>query len=378
MARVVVIGGGIGGLAFAQRFAKRTGGEHELVVIDRQPVHHFAPSFLWLLNGTRQADAISRPLAAIERWGVRFVNATVESIDLAGGVVQTTAGPHAYDELVVAAGAELAPELVPGLTGAQSFYGVDAAQSLALRLDEFSGGRIALVVPSMPFKCPAAPYEAAFLIEDLMRRRGVEATVEIHTVEPQPLPVAGPKVGARVAGMLARRGIGFTPQHPAISVDAATGEVVFEDGSIQTDLVIAVPPHRAPSFVSESELAGPAGWVPVDRDTLAAGNGVHVIGDVSSITLANGKPLPKAGVFAHAQGHVVADNLAAQLAGQRPSAVFAGRGACFLETGRGKAGFAAGKFLAEPDPSVRMLPPSRAMHLGKVLFERRWLRSLPQ
>lgn len=370
--KVVVIGAGIGGMACAKRLTERAK-DIRVVVIDPAASHDFAPSFLWLLNGTRNVEQVSRPIDTISDWGVELVSERVTGIDLEARSVLTADQVVSYDELVVAPGAELTFAGVPGLDNASSFYTKDAAADLAATLREFKGGRVQIVVPSMPYKCPAAPYEAAFLIEAHLRKLGVESRVGVHTVEPQPMPVAGPVVGDRVASMLERRGIEFRPKRKVGEVDAAAQLLRFEDGEERYDLLIAIPIHRAPAFVRDSELAGPSGWIPVDRHTLRATDHVHAIGDVTSIQLANGKPLPKAGVFAHAQAHVVADDLIAIASGLESSARFVGHGSCFLETGHGKAGLAKGNFFAEPDPQVRMFPPTRLGHLGKVLFERKWL-----
>jgi sulfide:quinone oxidoreductase len=98
--------------------------------------------------------------------------------------------------------------------------------------------------------------------------------------------------------------------------------------------------------------------------------GVYAIGDVTLIPLTMGKPLPKAGVFAHAQAEVVAKNIADRIAGSAPVARFDGHGACFVETGAGRAGFGGGDFYAEPRPVVRMRRPGWWWHAGKVLFEK--------
>ncbi|MGK2878963.1 MAG: NAD(P)/FAD-dependent oxidoreductase [Solirubrobacterales bacterium] len=370
--KVVVIGAGVGGVACAKRLSERAKDIH-IVVIDPAVNHDFAPSFLWLLNGARNVEQVSRPIDSISNWGVELVSECVTGIDLGAQNVTTTSSTVSYDELVVAPGAELNFADVPGLGNASSFYTKDAAADLGATLSNFNGGRVQIVVPSMPYKCPAAPYEAAFLIEAYLRRRGVESQVGVHTVEPQPMPVAGPAVGDRVASMLEKRGIAFRPDRTLGEVDENAQVLRFADDVERYDLLIAIPPHRAPAFVRDSELAGPNGWIPVDRHTLRAADHVHAIGDVTAIPLANGKPLPKAGVFANEQARVVADNLIAIARGHETSARFAGHGSCFLEIGRGKAGVARGDFFAEPDPQVRLFPPTRVGHLGKVLFERKWL-----
>jgi len=112
----------------------------------------------------------------------------------------------------------------------------------------------------------------------------------------------------------------------------------------------------------------------VDRATLATpAERVFAIGDVAAIAIPGGRFLPKAGVFAHAQGEVVARRLADELAGRRPTAVFDGKGSCFVEMGDGVAAHAAGDFYAEGGPQVRLHRPGRHWHLAKVAFERHWL-----
>jgi sulfide:quinone oxidoreductase len=101
---------------------------------------------------------------------------------------------------------------------------------------------------------------------------------------------------------------------------------------------------------------------------------VFAIGDVTAIPLAGGKFLPKAGVFAEAQAKVVAANVAASLAGHRPTAAFDGAGACFVELGDRRAAFATGNFYAPGGPQIHLRRPGPHWHLAKATFERYWLR----
>jgi len=178
-----------------------------------------------------------------------------------------------------------------------------------------------------------------------------------------------------VKEMLASRGIAYHPEHQIKSVDATAKRLDFANGaSAPFDVLAYVPPHRAPRVIRDSPLVGENGWIAVDRHTLETRfPGVFAIGDVVSIPLKLGKPLPKAGVFAHAQAEVVARNIAAAIAGQPSTERFDGHGGCFIETGGGKAGFGDGDFYAEPTPTVKLRGPGRRWHLGKVLFEKSWL-----
>lgn len=148
--------------------------------------------------------------------------------------------------------------------------------------------------------------------------------------------------------------------------------MTFTDGAtVDSDLLVHVPPIAPPQALRGSGLVNETGWVRVDRHTLGtAFPGVYAVGDVTLIPLTMGKPLPRAGVFAHGQAEVIARNIAASVAGTNRLVRFDGQGACFIETGDGRAGFGSGDFYAEPQPAVRMRPPAWYWHTGKVLFEK--------
>jgi len=132
--------------------------------------------------------------------------------------------------------------------------------------------------------------------------------------------------------------------------------------------------QQAPQIVQDAGLTGESGWIPVNRGTLETRfPGVYAVGDVTGIPLSMGKPLPKAGVFAHGEAEVVANNIVYAITGKGKPTVFNGHGECFIETGDGKAGFGSGDFFAEPVPKVKMRGPNRALHFGKVAFEKFWL-----
>ena len=375
---VLILGGGIGGVVAASRLRRALPRAHRVVLVNREPDHLFQPSLLWLMLGWRTPQQISRPLTALARRGIEVVQGDVERIDAARRAVTIDGKEWLADYLVIALGAELAPDAVPGLAQAgHNLYSLAGAEALRDARLAFRAGRIVVLVSGMPFKCPAAPYEAAMLLEYDCRRRGIRDAVslDIYTPEPGPMPVAGPEVSGQVRQMVEAKGIGYHPEHSVTQVDAGNKRIAFANGAVtEFDLLVYVPPHRAPQAVREAGLCGASGWVTVDRTTLATNfPGVYAIGDVTGIPLAIGKPLPKAGVFAHRQAEVVAHNIAAEITGQEATARFLGHGECFVETGDGRAGFGSGNFMAEPAPQVRLKPPSRILHLGKVAYEKFWL-----
>jgi len=376
---VLILGGGIGGIVAARRLRSKLSSEHRVVLIDRNANYAFAPSFPWLVMGWRSPQRISRPLALLRKKGIEVIIGEVDRINLAGGVVAVDSKEVPYDHLVVSLGAELAPAAVPGLPEAgHTFYDLQGAESLRKALEGFGSGSVAIVIAKLPFKCPAAPYEGAFLLDYLFRKKGTRSKIDIQVFTPEtlPMPVAGPAIGGALKGMLEGRAIGFNPNAVLTSVDAGERKMVFEDGrTAQFDLLIAVPPHESPRVVRESGLAAESGWVPVDPRTLATQHeGVYALGDVTAIKLPSGLMLPKAGVFAHGQAEVVADNIAAEIDGERNGRRFDGDGSCFIETGYGKAAYGSGNFYAEPTPAVKLHEPGRRWHWSKKLFEWNWLR----
>ena len=374
----VILGGGTGGLVAAHELHRRLPNGHRVVLVDRSPDHVYQPSLLWQIVGQRDQEQFRRPLSRLERKGIEFRHDEVEEIDLESRSVRTRSGDLDYDFLVVSLGAQLVPETVDGFAQmAYNLYDPQGCAQIHSALEELSGGTIGILITAMPYKCPAAPYEAAFLTESFIRKKGIRRDVEIHLYTPEqiPMPVAPPAVGDSIADLLSARGIHYHPLFTFKELRPETREVVSSDGrSDRVDLLIGIPPHQAPEVVRSSPLLGVSGFVHVDPKTLRTDHdGVFAIGDVTTIKLPNGKALPKAGVFAHAQAKVVAEQIADEVHGKRSDASFDGKGYCWLELGDGKAGFAGGDFYAEPDPELTLRRPGRTLHWGKVAFEKWWL-----
>lgn len=377
---VVVLGGGIGGVVAANRLRRKLDTRHEIVLVNREPVFSFAASYLWVMTGQRAPRQVTRPLRRLERRGIQVLIGEVTAVDPAARKVVVGSRQLTADHLVIALGAEQVPDRVPGLTEVgHTFATLPGARRLGVELDEIERGRILVVTAAPIYRCPAAPYEAALLIDAHLRQRGVRDRVEVavHAAEPMPMGVAGKNVADAVQGMLAQRQIAYHPGHQISSAEA--GSVRFaDDRDEEFDLLCYMPPIAPPPVLAGSPLAGPTGWVEADPKTLTTSHdNVWAIGDNVQIPLAIGKPLPRAGVFAHGQAKVVADRIVSTITGKPVTAEFDGHGGCFIEIGEGKAAYGSGDFYADPSPSVRIRRPAAWWHLGKVAFEqdvlRRWL-----
>lgn len=375
MAQIVVLGGGFGGVVAATELRNRLGKEHRIILIDKKEDHIYNPSLLWLIVDERKPEDIQKSLTGFNKKGVEYLKAVIQKIDPSTRTIETSVGEVKYDYLVISIGSELVRDIIPGYRDGINFYCLKGAVVLREELKNFTGGKIAVVIASTPFRCPAAPYEAAMLIEAYLTKKGIRGKTDIalYTPEPMPMPVAGSTLGNAVKEFIEKRGISFHPQKKLVSME--NKELVFDDGErVKADMVPWVPTHRAPLVARDSGLVNETGWIPVDGKTMKTRfEGVYAIGDITVNKLVSGMALPKAGVFAHAQAEVVANNIAVEINKSGEFREFDGQGSCFLEMGNGIAGFASGNFYADPKPEVSLKSPGKIWHWGKVALEKWWL-----
>ena len=384
----LILGGGFGGISAANSLRRLLPGEHSITVIDGSSRFHIGAGKTWIMLGERTGEEISRPRSELLDPGVRFIQANIVGLDLSQRTVATDKETLRWDRLVIALGADLNVDRVPGLAAAHTFYTVEGAQRLKAVLERFAGGEIAMLIPKVPFKCPPAPYEAAILLHHALESRGLagKARVAIYTAEGAPMATAGPEMGQYIKEELSRRRIGFHPLKTVTKVDGSARRIVFEDGGeAQYDLLIAVPPHEAPKVVRDAQLTGPSGWIPVEPRTLQVKvppgtSDVYAVGDITAVPLPGRyKPevalsLPKAGVFAEAQGRVAAHQIAAGILGQAPAETFDGKGYCYLELGAQRAVRADGAFFELPHPVMQKRMPDEAQFRDKLDWVAQHLR----
>jgi sulfide:quinone oxidoreductase len=379
----LILGGGWGGLTAAHHLRGLLPPEHRIVVIERSATFSLGVSNLHLMTGERESvQQIQRDMATMKRPGIEWVHAEVQTIDPQNRSVETDAGTLDGDYLVLALGAELVPGSIPGFEeAALNLYEAEGADAIHNELDRFEEGRIAVLVAGAPFRCPAAPYEAAMLLEAWTREHGIRDQVEIDIYTPEgiPMAVAGPEVGEALKSFMDDRGIGHHFNRQVTQIDPAVGAIRFGDDSVSYDLLVGIPPHRAPSALQHAGLIDSTGYVPVhpqtlellsDVDTLQVHYpGVYAIGDVAAVRLLNSTLLPKAGVFAEGQAQTVAAAIAADINGDEKPRGYDGNGFCYVDVGDGLAAYGAGDFYAYPGPRVRLDMPSEEGRRAKAEYE---------
>ncbi len=363
---VLVLGAGFGGLELSSRLAEQLGDEVEVTMIDRADAFVFGFSKLDVMFGRRTPEAVRLPYADIVTPHVRFRQETVVAIDPTQRRVVTDLDAYEADVLVVALGADLDIGATPGLGEAgNEFYTVAGAEALREVIPRFRAGTAIVGVCGAPFKCPPAPSEAAILLDDHLRERGVRDDVRIQVVIPFGAPVPpSPATSEAILARFAARGIEFVADRKVMALDPATHEAVLDDGErLPYDLFLGVPVHRGPTVIEDSGL-GEGGWIPVDPHTLATRfPDVYAVGDVTSVGTA------KAGVFAEGAARVVADQLIARLRGEAEPPGYDGTGSCYIEFGDHEVGRVDVDFFSTPGhPIGTFVAPSTETAAEKVDF----------
>ncbi|MEM2161084.1 MAG: FAD/NAD(P)-binding oxidoreductase, partial [Candidatus Nitrosotenuis sp.] len=238
-------------------------------------------------------------------------------------------------------------------------------------------GRLAFVITGMPYKCPPAPFEAALIIDSMLKEQKVRDKIEIDFYSPAPitLPAAGPEVSSQLLQMLQKENIRFHGNCKTVSVEKNV--LRFEDGNAASfDVLIAIPPHKAPKVVYECGLAQEGGYIPVKRDCKTTIDSVYAIGDVTTMMVTDKIAVPKAGIFAEGEGIAVARDIISKIRQEENQTQFDGKGGCFVEMGN-TAGYVYVDMFADPNPITRLDEPAAEHMAEKEKFEQeriaKWL-----
>ncbi|MGH2357687.1 MAG: NAD(P)/FAD-dependent oxidoreductase, partial [Candidatus Limnocylindria bacterium] len=300
MQRIVIVGGGVGGTLAANLLARGLSapidrGDVTLTLIDDRGEHVYQPGFMYIAMGNEAPEHLVRPERSLLDRRVRLEIGRATRVDTKRQLVTLANGERlAYDQLILATGSRTAPEEIEHFEAeAHHFYGADAAQRLRAALDAFEGGRIVIGIAGMPYKCPPAPLEVAFLIEAELRHRRLRDRSEVHFCSPIGRAFTIESVSEMATPIMAAKRIEL---HTFFNVEAIDPErkVVssLEGEELPYDLLVLVPPHHGAQMLIDSGLApAPGGWLPTDPHTLLLTGRTNVY----AIGYATDLPLSKAG-----------------------------------------------------------------------------------
>jgi sulfide:quinone oxidoreductase len=312
--KIVILGGGCGGVVAATNLGRKLGADHDVILVDRRPNHIFMPSFLFVMVGERQPHHISRSLKHLEKRNVQVVQSEIVGIDPSRQEVALQKEKINYDYLIVSLGMQTRPDLVPGFAQAsQHPWEMESALRLRESLTTFEGGKVVVGVPLGPYRCPPAPYEAQWMLDNYFRQRGIRERVQIEyfTREAEPTGEAHDPV-VWMDAESKRRNIKQNYEFVVRSIDPERKIVQgLYNYNISYDLLVMVPPHRPAQTLIDSRLADTESGIRVDYDTLQTKwDNVYAIGDCADM------PASKAGGVAHQEADVLAHNLAVEITGK--------------------------------------------------------------
>lgn len=375
--RIVILGAGVGGTLTANLLAKALpAGAADVTLVDATGLHTYQPGWLYVALDRANAGWLARDVRSLLRDEIDLVIDRAVEIDHAGNrVMLERGGELGYDHLVIATGSHLDEAAVPGFReGANHFYSTAAAERLREALRRFDGGDLVIGVAGLPYKCPVAPLEFAFMVEEQLRKRGLRDRTNIRYLSPINRAFTIETVSTMVEPMLAERGIEVSTFANVETVDPVERRIdTLEGESFHYDLAVLIPQHVGAEVVRKTGLADVQGWLKVDRHTLRVQGteNVYAIGDATDL------PISKAGSTAHFEAPVVVEQIVAAITRRAPDEVrsrYGGRVMCFLEVGGGKATMLRFDYDNPPRPPK----PSRFWHLAKWGFNRAYWFTLPQ
>ena len=351
-ARIVIIGAGAGGTALANRLVRRLDGA-QITIIDPRPNHLYQPGLTLVAAGLKPAGYVVSENAEWLPSGVSFMAEKVSAVDAEARTVSTESGDTVgYDWLIIAPGLVLDHDAVDGfrldMVGENGIGALYAGPEYAARtwaaaskfIDE--GGTGVFTRPATEMKCAGAPLKHTFLIDDLARRAGNAARMNMVYAAPQSSLFSVPIVAEKVRRLFEQRSVNTMMNRTLKAIDAGAKRATFATPTglenVTYDYIHVVPPQRAPDFVRQSGLAWAdrwtdQGWVEVDMQTMCHRRypEIFALGDVAGV------PKGKTAASVKWQVPVVEDHLVAAIEGREGTEIYDGYTSCPLITRVGRA-----------------------------------------
>lgn len=374
---IVVVGGGSGGTLSANLLTKQLSdeiraGQVKVHLVLGSHQHIFQPGYLHVAFAGQDPAEIVREERSLVKQNVHLVEEPAERLDLKSQIVTLTSGQNLqYDYLIIATGSVPNPKAIPGLSEAALNFHTSPEESKRIwdTIQQFDGGHVIVGIAGVPHKCPPSPNEAAFLVDDYFRKRGIRDKMKLTFLTPYPRPYPAEPMSRIVEPLFKERGIEVVTFFNVESVDPTKKEIYSLEGESQSyDLLIMVPPHRGADVVLKSGIGDTDGWIPTDKNTMriAGYENAYAIGDATDI------PVSKTGVTAHLEAITAASNIASAIRQRRELYKYNGRINCPFEMGSGKAAFVVGSY----DMPVKEIHPSRMRYVMKKAFAQFYWRTL--
>lgn len=320
MARILIAGGGFGGLVAAETLSERLGGQHQITLIAPNRMFTFYPKLVQVAFGALSPDEIRFDLESrLRQLNVHFVQGKVVDIDGYYGNVDVVGedynGKMAYDFLVLAVGPKLAIDDIPGFFEySNHLLGVNPALRFRDAIDDFRGGNIVLGMCAGA-RLPVAICETAFALARKFEKEMAVEDTNIRVIFPSSLDDAfgGAHLSAEVEKAFSKHGINVLYD---ISISEITDQDVYStDGHrIHHDLLLLMPPFSGHEMFRSLGAVDKNDFIQVDGHMRVKGLlNVFAVGD--SVAFSG----PKFAHMAVRQAQVAAANVIAELKGEPAS-----------------------------------------------------------
>jgi sulfide:quinone oxidoreductase len=378
MIKIAMIGGGAGGLITSSKLSAELSEEIKqekvsITIFDKRETQEFQPGYLEAAFRGTKPEKLKRPVDRLISKGIKVVHANCESLDLDNHQIITEKNQEKYDfdYVIVSTGCSPDYSQIPGLKEANMDFYTDADVSSRIfsSLQTIKSGRIVVGIAGLPYKCPPSPNEAAFMVDEYLRRHDLRTSVDVTFITPYTRLYTAEPINEVIEPLYSERNIDSRTVFNTDYVDPAKKEIISLEGdSVKYDYLFLTPPHKPADFLKGTDFADDEGWVKVDKRDLHITDHDYAfaIGDTNNI------PTSKAGVEAHLEGIVVANNLTMNVTGEGAKHFFTGRTQCSMETGFHRATFVVGTY----DRPVERIKPSVTNYAEKKVMEEIYWASL--
>ncbi|MEJ2127813.1 MAG: FAD-dependent oxidoreductase [Woeseiaceae bacterium] len=399
MARIVVMGAGIGGISQVYELRKVLGKEHQLTLISDSDRFEFTPSNPWVAVGWRKRDQITVDLPDLMRkFGIEFYNQGVKrlhpeknSLELGDG------GEIHYDYLIIATGPKLAFEEVPGLGPdgfTQSICKTGHAEAASVDFEALAADPGPVIIGAAPgASCFGPAYEYAFILDTELKKRKIRDKVPMHFVTPEPyvghlgLDGVGDTKGLMESEMRDRH-IRWTCN--AKITEVAEGTLKFtefdEDGNEKKDHEMPfkhsmiLPAFKGIDAVIDIEgLTNPRGFILIDdHQRNPTFKNIYAVGVCVAIPPVGPTPVatgaPKTGYMIESMVTATTHNILNELEGKEPDEQGSWSAVCLADFGDSGVAFIALPQI--PPRNTNWASQGKWVHVAKIAYEKYFLHKV--
>jgi sulfide:quinone oxidoreductase len=344
MKRILILGGGMGGVEAAIVLTQKLKGDYQIDLISNRDFLYIYPASIWLTVGKRTLEDLSVPLPQLaEIHGFNFLQEEVKEVRAKEQLVLTTSQEHSYDYLIIALGSsKLKPK---GVENMLSICGSPAdgmqIQERFLELVKRGEGKIACGFSGNPQDATAVRggpvFEVLFNFDTHLRQEGIRDRFELTFFSPSDAP--GKRLGAgglaQLQQLFQERGI-TTVTGKKIKEFTSSGVTFEDDTQVVTDLTVFTPGMTGTPILKQSDLPlTVAGFVTVSDTAQVNGfENCYAIGDSSYFEGPDWRA--RQGHLAEVMARTAAENIARQERREAASASFREEInlLCIMDTGK--------------------------------------------